>query len=339
IFELRCVYMETKGRALYNLIRMNWQEDSSLPVAQWQVEDLRSLEVEELFAQLKTLGFVLDEERFLAYGEAVSSPEELTETLWTREDMTDFDQVYLLLFELWRRLLPVKQSLSIFCDQLDYLIDLYDQDLLEDEKPIQDAISDLERILDEHVDQGGDPQQIFQEISLYCSHDLESFIYDFTSDQIDQGHSLYASEILDAFEPYIHEVKWFDFLHVRLIANTDIDEANSALASILEEQKEDPDFEFLLDIARFLIHHGAIPYFIKTVSYARPFLQTEQDFQELLAIASQFYRLLDREEKAEKVYEMLRSRQKIPLEKEIASSDKTVKEFFQLVKDLDRSEA
>ncbi|NGX27785.1 MAG: hypothetical protein K940chlam6_01723, partial [Chlamydiae bacterium] len=32
--------METKGRALYNLIRMNWQEDSSLPVAQWQVEDL-----------------------------------------------------------------------------------------------------------------------------------------------------------------------------------------------------------------------------------------------------------------------------------------------------------
>ncbi len=331
--------METRGRALYNLIQMNWQEDPSLPVQDWQTADYRSLETEKLFQRLKSLGISLDEEHLLAYGESVSSPEELTETLWTYDDLTKFDQVYLLLFELWRRLLPEKQSLSIFCDQLDYLIDLYDQDQLEDEELLQEAIADLERILDEHVDEGGDPKQVFIEISLYCAHDLESFIYDFISDQIDQENHLYASEILDAFESYFEEKKWFDFLHMRLIANADLDEANRILAGLLQSQSKQPDLEFLLDIARFLIHQGAIPYFIETVSKARPLIQAEQDFQELLAIATQFYRLLDREEKAEKVYEMLKGRQKIPLEKEIASSDKGVKEFFQLVKDLDWSEA
>ncbi|MDN3505648.1 MAG: hypothetical protein P0S96_00250 [Simkaniaceae bacterium] len=331
--------METRGRALFNLIRMNWQEDPSLPAEDWQVEDYHNLSTENLFQRLELLGLNLDEERFLQFSEAVISPEELIDTLWTSEDMAAFDQAYLLIFELWRRSLPEKQSLSIFCDHLDDLIDLYDQGEIEDEKTMQNAIADLEQVLDEHVDQGGEPKEIFKEISLYCAHDLESFIYDFISDQIDANNSVYATELLEAFEPYTDDEKWFSFLHMRLTASSDQEEANALLTDLLAEQEQEPEFEFLLDVARFLIHQGTISYFMETMALTRYLIETEQDFQELLAIASQFYRLLDKEEKADRIFKILSRRQKNPLEQEISSSDKDVKEFFALVEDLDRSEA
>lgn len=331
--------METKGRALYNLIRMNWQEDPTLPVEPWQVEDYRSLSIKDLFKRLKALKIPLDEERFIIYGEHSASPEELTDTLFVDEELDQFDQVYLLVFELWRRLLPEKESLSIFCDQLDYLIDLYDQEMLKSEEALNDALTELERVLDEHTDKGEDPHTLFQEISLYCAHDLQSFIYDFASDQIDQNNNLQASEIIDGFSPYISESRWFEFLQLRLLAAVDPDEADVMLDRILEEQNRNPDFELLLEIARFLVNQGAVPNFVKVVKQARTLIETEQDFQELLAITCEFYRLLDREEESQKVFEILKKRQGIPLEQEVASNDKLFKEYFRLFEDLDWSEA
>lgn len=326
--------METRGRALYNLILMNWQEDSDLPVDPWQVEDYRSLSTKDIFKKLKALAIPLDEQRFRSYAEACESPEELTDTLFVDEELDQFDEVYLLVFELWRRLLPEKESLSIFCDELDYLINLYDHDQLENEESLNDAITELERILDEHVDQGEDPQTLFQEISLYCAHDLQSFIYDYAADQIDQEHHLQASEIIDGFAPYITDTRWFEFLQYRLLAAADPDEGEIMLARILEEQNQSPDFELLLEIARCLVNQGEVANFLKVVKQAKNLIETEQDFQELLAITCEFYRLLDREEKSEKLFDILKQRQDIPLEQEIASNDKHFKEYFKLLDDL-----
>lgn len=328
--------METRGRALYNLILMNWQEDPTLPVEQWQVEDYRSLSTKELFKRLMGLGIPLDEARFHSYAEASDSPEELTDALVVDEELDRFDEAYLLVFELWRRLLQEKESLSIFCDQLDYLINQYDQDQLDNEEALNNALTELERILDENVDQGEDPQTLFQEISLYCAHDLQSFIYDYSSDQIDHGRALYASELIDGFAPYITDATWFDFLQMRLLASVDPEEGEVMLERILEDN---PDFELLLEIARYLVNQGDVSHFLRVIKLARNLLETEQDFQELLAITSEFYRLLDREEESQKVFDILKQRQGIPLEKEIASNDKHFKEYFKLFEDLDRSEA
>lgn len=331
--------METRGRALYNLISMNWQEDSDLPVEQWQIEDYRSLTTEELLGRLKELQIPLDEQRFKVYAEHSTSPEELADALVVEDELDRFDQVYLLVFELWRRLLPEKESLSVFCDELDYLINLYDQEMLENEESLNDALTELERILDEHVDQGEDPQNLFQEISLYCAHDLQSFIYDYASDEIDHNHRLNASEIIDGFSSYISDTRWFEFLQFRLMAAVDPQEGEAMLARILEEQNRDPNFELLLEIARFLVTQGSVDNFLKVVHQARTLIETEQDFQELLAITCEFYRLLDREEQSEKVFDILKKRQGIPLEKEIASNDVLFQEYFRLFEDLDRSEA
>lgn len=331
--------METRGRALYNLILMNWQEDPSLEVEPWQIEDYRAFSTKEIFKKLKTLGIPLDEERFLIYADASASPEELTDTLVVDEELERFDEAYLLVFELWRRLLPEKQSLSIFCDQLDFLINLYDNDQLDNEEELTDALTELERILDENYDQGEDPQELFKEISLYCAHDLQSFIYDYASDQIDEGRRLGASELIDGFSNYIIDHRWFEFLQMRLLAASDPDEGEIMLARILEDQIRNPDFELLLEIARYLVNQGNVRYFVKVVKQTRHLIETEQDFQELLAITSEFYRLLDLEDESEKVFEILKKRQGIPLEKEIASSDKEFIEYFKLFEDHDRSEA
>lgn len=331
--------METRGRALYNLLRMNWLEDPSLPVEPWQVEDYRALSMEELFSRLSHLGIPMDEPHFAVYADEAQSPEDLADTLWAFEETQDYDKAYLLIFELWRRLVPEKQSLSIFCDHLDHLISLYDQQILEDDEELAEALTELERILDENADMGVDPHLLFKEISLYCAHDLESFIYDFAAEEIDQEQTLNASEIIEGFSPYISDQDWFEFLQLRLLASADPDEAEMMLARIIDEQKDQPDFELMLEIARFLVNRGAINYFIQTLRQARPHLLTEQDFQELLAITCQFYRLLDKDDEAEQTADILAKRQSIPLEKEISSQDPDIKDFYDLVEDLDWSEA
>ena len=105
-------------KALYNLIRFNVQEDGSIPHEPWAVEDLRPLPEETLFSRLGKLGIALDRARFVQFSEGCDTPEDLTDLLL--DDAADekmHDPIYLLLFELWRRFLPERPSLSIFCDE------------------------------------------------------------------------------------------------------------------------------------------------------------------------------------------------------------------------------
>lgn len=331
--------METKGRALYNSIQMNYQEDSSLFVEPWQVENYRSIPLDELFVRLSQLGISLDKKSFLSYAEGENSPEDLTETLFVGGEFERFDQVFLLVFELWRRLNPRKQSLSIFCDELDHLISLYDKDALEDEDLLYDALMELEKILDQNADHGMKPDLLFKEICLYFAHDLESFIYDFAAEEIDREQTLNASKLIEGFFPYISRKNWFEFLQIRLIFWTDSHEAETMLARIIHEQKDQADFELLLEIARFLINSGAIIFFIQILKQAQPYIQTEQDFQEILAMTCQFYRLLDKDNEALTTENMLLNRRENLLEKEVHAKDSDLQAFYGLIQDLDWSEA
>lgn len=140
--------MHTRGRALYNLLRMNWLENDQIQVQPWQVEDYREKSDEALFQLLADLGARLDKATFLAYVDNTDSPEDMADCLWVKEENPEtFDRIYLVIFELWRRFAPEKQTLSIFCDELDQLIGLYDHGELEEEK-IQAALSELQRILE-----------------------------------------------------------------------------------------------------------------------------------------------------------------------------------------------
>src|SRR3990167_219398 len=205
-------------KALYNLIRLNAAEDPSVKAEAWALEDLRAVALEDLFLRLQRAGIQVDKTVFLQFADNCDTPEELTDLLLADEAQDDrYDAHYLLVFELWRRLLPEKQSLSIFCDELDHRIALYDQENLESDELVQDALANLQEVLDENADSGAGPADVFDVICDYCAHDLENFIYDYISDLLDGGNELYASELIEGFASYIADPVWFAFLRARLL--------------------------------------------------------------------------------------------------------------------------
>jgi len=317
--------MRLQTKALYNLLRRNWLTDPSAAVERWQVEDYREFSTHELFHELEVLGLSLTEENFLIYAENYDNPEKLTDFIWTQTEHKD--HAYLLIFELWRRLVPEKQSLSIFCDELDYRIELYEKESSSQEGAMENMMLRLEEVLNENTDEGGEPKTIFQTLSLYCAHDIETFLYDYISDEIDSESTLYATELLEEFYHYLSDTSWFDFLRARLLAPTDPHEANVVLKSILEELKDAPDLDLLLEMASFLTSHGDPHLFHQAVSQAFDLIVTEEDFQELLAIVADYYNCCDMEKEEKAVQSLFTKRIKYNLTAPIDKSDKDMATF------------
>lgn len=234
--------MQLQGRALFNLLKIH-----PVPsVEPWQVEDLRVLPLKQLFARLHALGFILDERSFSLYVEEADNPEELTDCIWGEDPASaEYDQLYLLLFELWRRLAKEKQCVSVFCDELDRLISLYDQGQLEDVAPLHLALHSLEDILDGSGQNASD-EAVFKEVTTYSAHDLELFLIDYIGDGIAKGHEMSSSKLLDAFYPYVTRKLHFDLLRVALLAVTDKAAACRMYERILEAAVDQHELNAIL---------------------------------------------------------------------------------------------
>ena len=327
--------MEAERRALYTSLRMNWQLDPSLAVEPWQVEDYRSLPLDKIFERLRLQDVHLDKNTFIQFADSFESPEELSEHLLDDADVdyATHDQIYLLVFELWRRLLPEKPCLTIFCDELDHQINNYDSGKTIDLEAIQDVLAQLQVVLDENTDQGIDPVVAFETISVGCANDLESFLYDFIAEQMEADNDSYASELLDDFAPYVKEVKWFDFLRARIQAENDPFASDILLHQLIEEAEAEPELEFNLEMLAFLVAAGDHSDFVALVHKSVPLLLTEEDFQDLLSVCADFYHRLDREQGEAFIQEILKKRSKIALYKPFDPSDPDVTHLFQALID------
>lgn len=294
--------MEFKGRSIYNLLKISLKEDPKIQAEPWQVRDYRKLSEEDLIFLLKDLRISLTRESFLLYAETCDTPEDLLDFLWLdEEDIEGQEKAYLALFELWRRWLPQKQSLSVFCDELDELISAYDEDRLEDEEKLQMALSELEDILDQGVDHGADPQEIFQSVMRYMAHDLEEFLYDYIVDLMNASNETYASELIDGMGPYVVEKKWFDLLKARLFSLENSPETSIFVARVLEQTEEDPDIEFLLEMASFLVQREDLSLFLDCIERSLPLVEEKEDVQEILKLISEVFLYMDKENQVAKV--------------------------------------
>lgn len=309
--------MKLHLKAFYNLLRSRPSGDKK----PWQVEDLREASTGELFRRLQALGFAFDEETFTIYAETHEAPEELVSP--------GEDEAYLLFFELWRRLIPEKQSLSILGDELDYRI--------AHKAPLESMLLRLQEILNDLVDEGASPPEAFQMFSQYSAHDLESFLYDYISDLIDTENLLDAAEILDSFYPFFSEAIWFDFLRARILIPADPHEANIVLKSILDELGDDPDLDLLLELSAFLVHHGDPHLFHQSLRQAYNLLSIEEDFQEILAIAADYYQCLDMEKEAKEIQTLFAKRKKRNLAESLSRSDPDLTTFGNYLEDADWS--
>ena len=130
--------------------------------------------------------------------------------------------------------------MSVFCDELDHQIHQYDAEHLSSAESIQDAVANLQVVLDENTDQGADPIEIFESISNACANDIESFLYDYISDQIESDNPSYALDLLDGFNDYVKDVKWFEFLRARYIAHADQAAANEFIPQLIQDAVASP---------------------------------------------------------------------------------------------------
>lgn len=326
--------MELKGKALFNLLRISLLEEKKPEEIQaWQIEDLRKLTIEELFSRLKRMSLILDEPSFYLYAENCETPEELADLFCGDEESQEKrDQVYLPVFELWRRLIKDKFCLSIFCDELDHWIELYDRGEVKNEEPLQKVLSLLEDILDEAFDEGVDAKQILKEVAGYCAHDLEQFLIDYITDQIVKRRATYASELIDAFSDYSSDPTQFKLLRASMIALSDLETANRLYAQLLEELYESPDLEMALRLAEQLIHHGHLQLFWKAAKCALSLVKTEEELQILLVMIAEYYRCRDKEEDERQIQALLDSRTSLPLSSPVQKTDPALIDLATLVR-------
>lgn len=325
--------MKIEKRALYNLMRMNWLMNPSIVAEPWQVEDYRTLPIEKIFDRLKAHEIRLDKSSFLAFAAEVDTPEELNDFLLddTEADVVTQDQVYLLVFELWRRLITDRPSLSIFCDELDYQIHEYDATDGANSEHMQDVIGNLQEILDENSDQGGAPADIFKSICSDCANDVENFLYDYISDHLAAGHDLYVSELLDGLTPYISDVKWFGLLRAQLLASQDSSSSQDLAQQLIEYYGNGGDVEFNLELLTFIVHGGDQASFVSLVKKTLPLLTIEDEFQSLLGICMDFYRRSDKEKKEKEIEKMLTRRSHLHLEGDLKPKDPQYAELLALL--------
>lgn len=323
--------MEIERRALYNLMRMNWLADSSMSVEPWQVEDYRHLPAAQIFESLSQQGLHLDKEHFLSLTDEVDTPEELSALLLDdvepEPEPALYDRVYLLLFELWRRYAADKPCLSIFCDELDHQMHLYDTVKREGDEAIQDAISNLQIILDENTDKGADPHDVFKLITSNCAHDLESFLYDYISDQLDNGNEAYASDLLDGFKVYVSDVRWFEFLQTRLMMLSPKSDDSRHLERLIDHYGDDRDLEFNLELLAFMVKAGNREIFAKLVKKTLPLVEVERDLLDLLDICADFYHFLDMEPQERAIKKIITKRAHFHIESVVHPKDPMLTEL------------
>lgn len=306
---------------------MNLKQQPNLAIEPWQVEDYRSFSEEALFKKLNDNGISLDKKSLLKHMDELDAPEELTALLYQGDDFTKHEQVFLTLFELWRRLAPYKLSPSIFCDELDHLIEKYEAGEWESESKLQAALLKWLEILESHVDQEGQAKEAFVLFSEFSCHDLERFIYEYTAHQIDLENDLYASELLESFCEFVKNPRWFDFLRLRLLFDVDQEEGKVMAQRLLETLKEAPETPLLFEVLHFLIYTGELQLFATAFHSALKELRSEAELCELMMIASDYMNCIEKFSEEKELNELIEQRKKLS-PKEIVNPREKVLELL-----------
>lgn len=182
-------------------------------------------------------------------------------------------------------------SVTLFCQELDKLIESY-----EKEEPLHlemaDQLAALQYLLDEHVDTGMLPSVAFNEIQKRLTHDLEEFLYHVIYDEIEIGEISYAKELLEGFDRYFQERKWFDYLWARIEAEEDPEEGFERIDELLHRFQDEKPVDYFLEILTFLALRGTHEQFVKHAERVLQSLSIERDFREFLHAVSSHYHYL-----------------------------------------------
>src|SRR5262249_10458002 len=127
------------------------------------------------------------------------------------------------------------------------------------------------------------------------------------------------------------EDSWFTFLRARILAAEDIVEANALIHRLVKNSSSHPDLDFNLEFLSFLVGIGEVPVFLEMVKKTIPMLESEEDFQNLIAICADFYHRLDIDIKERALQDLLTRRTTIDLSHPFDRHDPLSKELLNIV--------
>lgn len=329
--------MDIAPKALYNSLRMSFLQEKmpqqKMPtIERWKVEDYRNLPLDELFRRLEAHKIVLDRQSFVAFAAEYDSPEDFFDDLAQEQtiSLSEADQVYLLLFELWRRLAPEKQSISILCDEMDHQMFLYDsQDAGFSNEALEDTLTSFYSALQENVDEGASYGDVFLAISHYLANDIQAFLLDYISELIASRDYARAAELLEQFYPYMPDKMWFDLLHARIVAAQDIRKGHELLHKIYLRQ-EVPNLEFNFDVLSFLVLLPDLDLFRLVAEQSLALIEEPDDLEDFIHILSEFYVARDEERQVKELEQLLAKRKASPHAFSADDPDRTL--LSQLIK-------
>ncbi|MCH9626722.1 MAG: hypothetical protein S4CHLAM2_03500 [Chlamydiales bacterium] len=325
--------MFLQRKAIYNLLQINLPriESGELRVADlqaWQTQDYRLQSTDTLMEQLCSLGISFGSGDFGAFAEGYEEPEEMLEAVAKERDPLEQDHVFLLIFELWRRMFPEKRTLSIFCDELDYQMTQYD---LEHESDIADTLEYLLQILEENADKGLDPQEVFQTIQTYCANEVESFLFDYMLAQIEESNRSYASELLEGFSPFLSDTLWFDYLRARIDFVEDPERGSHEFENLIRRISEETSIDLVEEMLYFLADAGSYFLFHDLALKMFSLMEVEEDFREFLEICYIHFDHLELRDPGIVVSEIYHRRKEIASEEPLSKEDTDVQKLRALL--------
>ncbi|MCF7851996.1 MAG: hypothetical protein K9M07_02010 [Simkaniaceae bacterium] len=290
--------MQIRGRALYNLLQLTHLDVKRDKVKPWQIESYRNLTDDQLLQRLHHLKIFLDLDSFIIFAGNSNSPEDLLQYLVSNESNREkAEQVYLIIFELWRRHLSHKHALSIFCDELDFLMSTYDSGDLSNVDDLYAQLIEFCDLFDESLDAGQSVEMIYSYFTSYLAHDVDHFVYDFSSDLIRSHNETAASEIIDRFEDYSPNKLQYDFLKLKLLFTSDAFDTEAMLSRFAEQIIEEKNGNLGLDFLRFLLEEGEFSHFFKFFFDLLKLISNQGQFSHLAKIAMEYTKTLDKRHK------------------------------------------
>ncbi len=100
---------------------------------------------------------------------------------------------------------------------------------------------------------------------------------------------------------------------------------------MINDVADEPDLEFCLEVLAYMVPGGERTLFVSLVKQVLPWIDTEEDFQELLSICVDFYQRLDYEWEETALQEILDLREKHNPEQSVLSTDSHRQELIRII--------
>lgn len=283
--QSRPLRLETK--ALYSSLAMVDRSKSTKKT--WETREWRNQSLENLVSELHELGFIFDKKQFYHWAGECDTPEELFElAVGDEENDKKRDHFYLILFELWRRLVPEKRSLSIIADDIDHCIQAFDLNSPILESQVEALLGEWGRVLDSLRDAGRTEEEALEAIEPFFAHDVPDFVIDFLLDLLGRKEYAFAAQILEKVGTHcVREPLWIKFIELQLaLHDENVIEVRKKLGELVSAllTMEECDVELTLALCDIALELQKEELLVRLLEKLLPHLEEKEDFLAVLEL-------------------------------------------------------